>query len=173
MPSQSKYDMVDKVAQSIDASNGVFVVDYRGLSVKETQTLRRQLREAGAEMKVYKNNIVKIALKNAEMPEIDELLVGPCAYVFYQNDPVETAKALKKAASSLGKLEFIGGIADGKAVSADEVKALADLPSREELIAKAIGCLANPMSGLVRVLNGPAQGLVTALHAVHDQKDAA
>ena len=83
MPCTANVNMLEKVAGSIEASKGVFVIDYLGLSVKETQELRRALREVGAEMKVYKNNIVKIALKNAGQPDIEELLAGPCAYVFY------------------------------------------------------------------------------------------
>ena len=76
MPSKSNVAMLEKVASSLESSQGLFVVDYRGLSVKETQQVRRALREAGAEMKVYKNNIVKIALENAGLPNIDEMLAG-------------------------------------------------------------------------------------------------
>jgi large subunit ribosomal protein L10 len=79
MPAQSNIDMLEKVKGSIEASKGLFVVDYRGLTVKDAQELRRALREAGAHMKVYKNNIVRIALKDAEMPNIDEMLKGTCA----------------------------------------------------------------------------------------------
>ena len=146
MPCTANVNMLEKVAGSIEASKGVFVIDYLGLSVKETQELRRALREVGAEMKVYKNNIVKIALKNAGQPDIEELLAGPCAYVFYEKDPVDAAKVIKEQSEKLKKMSFIGGIADGKALSADEAKAYADLASR---------------------------GLVTALKAVADEKDAA
>ena len=146
MPAQSKLDLLEKVSASLDNSKGLFVIDYRGLSVKETQELRRALTAAGAHMKVYKNNIVKIALKNAGMPEIDEMLAGTCAYVFYENDPVEAAKVIKDQAKKLKKVEFIGGIADGQALTADEAKAYADLPSREELIAKLVFVVASPLT---------------------------
>ena len=116
MPCTANVNMLEKVAGSIEASKGVFVIDYLGLSVKETQELRRALREVGAEMKVYKNNIVKIALKNAGQPDIEELLAGPCAYVFYEKDPVDAAKVIKEQAEKLKKMSFIGGIADGKAL---------------------------------------------------------
>ena len=139
MPSKSNVDMLEKVSGSIDASNGVFVVDYRGLSVKETQEVRRALRAAGAEMKVYKNNIVKIALENAGLPNIDDMLAGTCAYVFYGEDPVEPAKVIKEQSEKLKKLNFIGAIADGKALTADEAKAYADLPNREQLMAQIAG----------------------------------
>ena len=95
MPAQSKYEMLDKVNASLDASKGFYVIDYRGLTVKEAQELRRALREAGGSMKVYKNNIVKIALEKAGLPALDETLVGTCAYVFFANDPVTPAKVLK------------------------------------------------------------------------------
>lgn len=173
MPCTANVNMLEKVASSIEASKGVFVIDYLGLPVKETQELRRALREVGAEMKVYKNNIVKIALKNAGQPDIEELLAGPCAYVFYEKDPVDAAKVIKEQSEKLKKMSFIGGIADGKALSADEAKAYADLASREELMAQLVYVMASPLSGIAQVCAGPARGLVTALKAVADEKDAA
>ena len=106
MPAQSNIDMLEKVKGSIETSKGVFVVDYRGLTVKEAQELRRALREANAHMKVYKNNIVRIALNEAEMPNIDDMLKGTCAYVFYEKDPVEAAKVLKQEADKLKKMQI-------------------------------------------------------------------
>ncbi len=173
MPAKKNVNMLEKVSESIANNKGMFVVDYKGLTVKETQELRRTLRENGAEMKVYKNNIVRLALSEAGLPAIDDVLVGTCACVFYANDPVDAAKVVKETAKKLDKLEFLGGIADGKAVTAAEARAIADLPSREELIAKFVGSISNPLSSIVRVCNGPAQGLVTALHGLEDQKNAA
>ena len=126
MPCTANVNMLEKVAGSIEASKGVFVIDYLGLSVKETQELRRALREVGAKMKVYKNNIVKIALKNAGQPDIEELLAGPCAYVFYEKDPVDAAKVIKEQSAKLKKMAFIGGIADGQPLSAEDAMAYAD-----------------------------------------------
>ena len=97
MPAQSKIDLLEKVSASIEASTGLYVVDYRGLTVKETQELRRALKDAGAEMKVYKNNIVKIALEKHEMPAIDDILVDTCACIFFGDDPVAPAKVLKES----------------------------------------------------------------------------
>ena len=173
MPAQSKLDMLAKVSESLEASKGLFVIDYRGLTVKESQELRHSLRENGAVMKVYKNNIVKIALEKAGLPAIDDVLVGTTACVFYENDPVDAAKVVKEASKKFNKLELRGGITDGVVVNAEQAIAIADLPSREELIAKFVGCISNPLSGIVRVCNGSAQGLVTALDALVDQKNAA
>ncbi len=154
------------------SSKGVFVVDYRGLTVKEAQELRRALREANAHMKVYKNNIVRIALNEAEMPNIDDMLKGTCAYVFYEKDPVEAAKVLKQEADKLKKMQILGGIADGKAISAEEALAYAELPSRDELLAKLVYVIGSPLSGIAQVCAGPARGLVTALQAVADKQAA-
>ena len=173
MPAQSKIDMLEKVNGSLKSAKGLFVVDYRGLSVKESQEVRRALREAGAEMKVYKNNLVRIALDNAGMPNIDDLLAGPCAYVFYDKDAVAAAKVIKEQSAKLKKMAFIGGIADGQPLSAEDAMAYADLPSREELMAKLVYVIASPLSGIAQVCAGPARGLVTALEAVANQKNAA
>lgn len=172
MPAQSNIDMLEKVKGSIEDSKGVFVVDYRGLTVKEAQELRRALREANAHMKVYKNNIVRIALNEAEMPNIDDMLKGTCAYVFYENDPVEAAKVLKQEADKLKKMQILGGIADGKAITAEEALAYAELPSRDELLAKLVYVIGSPLSGIAQVCAGPARGLVTALQAVADKQAA-
>lgn len=172
MPAQSNVDMLEKVKGSLEASKGVFVVDYRGLTVKEAQELRRALREANAHMKVYKNNIVRIALNEAEMPNIDDMLKGTCAYVFYEKDPVEAAKVLKQEADKLKKMQILGGIADGKAISAEEALAYAELPSRDELLAKLVYVIGSPLSGIAQVCAGPARGLVTALQAVADKQAA-
>ena len=172
MPAQSNIDMLEKVKGSIEASKGVFVVDFRGLTVKEAQELRRALREANAHMKVYKNNIVRIALNEAEMPNIDDMLKGTCAYVFYEKDPVEAAKVLKQEADKLKKMQILGGIADGKAISAEEALAYAELPSRDELLAKLVYVIGSPLSGIAQVCAGPARGLVTALQAVADKQAA-
>lgn len=172
MPAQSNIDMLEKVRGSIETSKGVFVIDYRGLTVKEAQELRRALREANAHMKVYKNNIVRIALNEAEMPNIDDMLKGTCAYVFYEKDPVEAAKVLKQEADKLKKMQILGGIADGKAISAEEALAYAELPSRDELLAKLVYVIGSPLSGIAQVCAGPARGLVTALQAVADKQAA-
>lgn len=172
MPNKSNVAMLDKVAESLESSKGVFFIDYRGLTVKETQELRRSLAEVGAHMKVYKNNIVKIALRNAELPEVDGL-VGTCAYVFYDKDPVEAAKVIKKVSESLKKIEWVGAIADGQALSADGAKAYADLASRDELMAQLVYVIASPLSGIAQVCAGPARGLATVLDKVAEQKSAA
>ena len=173
MPAQSKVDMLAKVTESVQASKGVFVIDYRGLSVNETQELRRALREANSFMKVYKNNIARIAFQQAGLPDVGDSLKGTCAYVFFENDPVDAAKVIKKKAEEFKKITWVAGIADGKALSAEDAKAYADLPTHDELIAQLVYVMASPLRGIASVCAGPARGLVTALKAVADQKEAA
>ena len=173
MPAQSNIEMLEKVENSIKESTGLFVIDYRGLTVAESQDLRRQLREAGSEMKVYKNNIVKLALQNNDLPAIDDVLVGTCAYVFFGKNPVEAAKILRDFAKKTKKTEVLGGIADGVALNAAEAKAYADLPSYEDLMAQLVYVIASPIRGLETVINGPARGMAVALKAIAEQKQAA
>ena len=124
-------------------------------------------------MKVYKNNIVKIALKNAGQPDIEELLSGPCAYVFYEKDPVDAAKVIKEQSEKLKKMSFIGGIADGKALSADEAKAYADLPNREQLMAQIAGLISGFARDIAVCVKEVPAGLARSVNAVSEQKQAA
>lgn len=173
MPAQSKIEMVEKICSSIETSQGLYVIDYQGLSVKEAQGLRRALTEAGATMKVYKNNLVKLALAKEEQPELDDLLAGTNAFVFFESDPVAAAKVIKEQSKALGKLAFKGGIADGQAITAEQAQAYADLPSREELVAQLVYVMASPMRGIASVCAGPARGLATALSQLAEQREAA
>jgi large subunit ribosomal protein L10 len=185
MPAQSKYDMLAKVKASFEASTGFFVINYRlpfnennetvfhGLTVKDSQELRRALREVGGSMKVYKNNIVKIALEEAGLPTMDETLVGTCAYVFFGSDPVSVAKVLREYAKKSKKIEVIGGIADGVALNAEEAKAYADLPSYEELIGQIAGLISGFARGLAVAINEIPGGLARTINAVSEQKQAA
>ena len=168
MPQQYKIDKVAEIESRIAENAGLFVVNYNGLTVK-----RHQLRECGAEMKVYKNNLVKIALKNQEQPEIDEILAGPVAYVFYETEPVEAAKALKDfSAKSKGVLEIKGGISDGKAVSADDVKAIAELPTKDQLLGQIAGLISGFARDIAVCVNGVSSGLARSIQQVSEQKAA-
>lgn len=173
MPQQYKIDKVAEIEQRIENNNGVFVASYNGLTVKQAQELRHQLRECGAEMKVYKNNLVRIALKNQNQPEIDELLVGPLAYVFYENEPVEAAKALKEfATKSKGVLEIKGGISEGKAVTAEEVNAIADLPTKDQLLGQIAGLINGFARDIAVCVNGLGTGLARQIQQISEQKAA-
>lgn len=173
MPQQYKIDKVAEIESRIEANNGVFVVSYNGLTVKQAQELRHQLREVGAEMKVYKNNLVRLALKNQNQPAIDEILAGPLAYVFYENEPVEPAKALKEFASkSKGVLEIKGGISEGNAVTAEEVQAIADLPTKDQLLGQIAGLINGFARDIAVCVNGVSTGLARQISQISEQKAA-
>ena len=173
MPQQYKVDKVAEIESHVAAHAGLFVVNYKGLTVKQAQELRHQLRELGSEMKVYKNNLMRIALHNQEQPEIDDLLTGPSAYVFFETEPVEAAKALKDfAAKSKGVLEIKGGISDGKAVSAEEVKAIAELPTKDQLLGQIAGLISGFARDIAVCTNGVASGLARSIQQVSEQKAA-
>lgn len=173
MPAQYKIEKVAEIEKRIEDNNGVFVVNYRGLTVKQAEDLRHQLREAGAEMKVYKNNLARLALKNQNQPEIDDILVGPVAYVFYENEPVEAAKTLKQfAQKSKGVLEIKGGISEGKAVTAEEVNAIADLPTKDQLLGQIAGLISGFARDIAVCVNGVSSGLARSIQQVSEQKAA-
>ncbi|MBM6952446.1 50S ribosomal protein L10 [Enorma phocaeensis] len=173
MPQQYKIDKVAEIESHIANTNGVFVVGYKGLTVKQAQELRHQLREVGAEMKVYKNNLVRLALKNQDQPEIDDVLFGPTAYVFYENEPVEPAKALKEfAQKSKGVLEIKGGISEGKAVTAEDVSAIADLPTKDQLLGQIAGLINGFARDIAVCVNGVSSGLARQIQQISEQKAA-
>lgn len=173
MPNSQNQETLGKIKEDITNVNALWVVDYRGLTVKDIQTLRINIREAEASMKVYKNTLMHIALEELDMPNMDAVLEGPSAFVFTSADPVASAKALKDFAKTNPNLIIKGGMMDGSFVDAAQVEAIASLPSREELIAKLLGTISNPLVKTVRVLNGPMEAFARCVSAIADQKSAA
>jgi large subunit ribosomal protein L10 len=173
MPTSQKEDLVGQIKDRLNEAGALLLVDYRGLSVKEMQELRNNLRAAGSELKVYKNSLTEIAIRELALPSLDEYLAGPTAIVFTGEDPVAPAKALTTFARLHKMLEVKGGLVENVVVDADGVKAIATLPSREELIAKLLGTMLNPLTGFARVLNGPVEAFARTVQAVADQKAAA
>ena len=173
MPNAQNQEMLTNIKADLEGASAVWVVDYRGLTVKEIQALRRSIREADAQMKVYKNTLVHLALEQCDMPSIDDLLAGPNAFVFSGSDVAASAKAVKNFATDNENLEIKGGIMDGAVVCAAEVEAIASLPSREELIASVAGAISGVARGLATAINGIPRGLAQVTKAVADQKEAA
>ena len=173
MPTQQKVDQIAEIKEHFKGSAGCWFIDSRGLSVKDVQELRRNIRSGGGQMHVYKNTLATRALNEEGLPEIPEILAGPTAFVFCDDDIAAPAKAIKDFAKEHDALEFKGGLVDGDVMSVEQCMAIADLPSHDELIAKLMGSLQSPISGLVHVCNGPVSGLARALKAIADQKNAA
>lgn len=166
MARPEKVAVVAEIQEKLSRSQGVVLVDYRGLNVEEVTELRKKLREAGVEYRVEKNTLVTLAARGAEVEGLEEYLAGPTALAFGYNDPVTPAKILSNFAKDHKKMELKGGILEGKAIDKDQVKALADLPSREALLGQVAGMLQAPMRGMVTVLSGPLRNLAYAVEAV-------
>lgn len=152
MPTQKKIEQAAKIDELLKESNGFYVIDYRGLTVKQFGQLRKNLREADATCTVFKNNIFRMCLKNAGLPEMDELLEGTNAIVFYNGDLAAPAKAVKDMAKEFKLPTLKGGYADGKAIDADTANAIADLPSRDQLLSQLLRTMQNPMSQFARAI---------------------
>ena len=172
MPNAQNKEMLASIKEDLTDVSAVWVVDYRGLNVKEIQNLRNSIREADGSMKVYKNTLVHIALEDAELPTLDDMLNGPSAFVFAGEDVAAAAKAVKNFAKGNDKLEIKGGLMEGKAVTAAEVEAIASLPSREELLAHIAAAINGVAKALAVCVNGVPQGLAQVTKAVADQKAA-
>ncbi|MDI3533710.1 MAG: large subunit ribosomal protein [Thermosediminibacterales bacterium] len=168
-----KERVVEEIRDKFERANSALLTDYRGLNVAEVTELRKQLREAGIEYKVVKNTLTRLAIKDFDYSdELKEFLQGPTAIAFSYEDPVAAAKILSKFAKDHKNLEIKVGLVEGKVVDINGIKNLADLPSREVLIAKVLAGMQAPISGLVNVLNGPMRGLVYALQAIKDKKQS-
>jgi large subunit ribosomal protein L10 len=172
MPTATKESLVAEIKGRFNDSAAVIMVDYRGLTVKQMQQLRTSVREAGGEIKIYKNSLTEIAVRELALPSMDEFLAGPTAFVFIEGDAVAPAKALTVFAKTNQALELKGGFVQNQVVDSSGVKAIASLPSREELLAKLLGTMLNPLTGTVRVLSGPARALVTVFDAIAKEKAA-
>ena len=173
MPTVQKEALVEEIKDRLTSSEGVIMVDYRGLTVKEMQELRTRVRESGADITVYKNRLTQIALRELAMPSLDDYLTGPTAFVFAGEDPVAPAKALNDFSKAHQALEIKGGLVQNQVVDAAAVKMIASLPSREELVAKLMGVLLNPVRGFMGMANAPVSAFARAVQAVADQKAAA
>jgi large subunit ribosomal protein L10 len=157
---EAKQSLVQEIAGKFEAAASVVVVDYRGLTVAQVTELRKQLREAGVEFKVYKNTLVRRAAEQAGVEAINEVLTGPNAIAFSNEDVVAPAKIINDFAKKNEALEIKAGIIEGTVSSADDVKALAELPSREGLL-----------SMLLSVLQAPVRNFALATKAVAEQKE--
>ncbi|WP_433944248.1 50S ribosomal protein L10 [Paenibacillus sp. SN-8-1] len=157
---QAKQDAVDVVTSKLRESVTTVVADYRGLNVSQVTELRKQLREAGIEFQVLKNSLVRRATAAADLSELDQVLTGPTAIAFSTNDAVAPAKILSDFAKKNDALEIKGGVVEGRVVGVDQIKALADLPSREGLL-----------SMLLSVLQAPVRNFALAVKAVADKEE--
>jgi large subunit ribosomal protein L10 len=169
MNRDQKSAVIDEIADQIQSADAIFAVDYRGISVAQVGDLRARLRGADARFRVVKNSLSERAADQAGMETLKPLLIGPTALTFVRGDAAIAAKALSDAARQFNLLEFKGGVLNGSVLSADDVRSIARLPSREVLQAQLVGTIAAPLTGLVRGLNALIAGIAIQLQAIVDQ----
>ena len=169
MNRDQKTAVVAELAEQIGAAEAIFAVDYRGITVAQVADLRASLRDAEARFRVVKNSLSERAADKAGAEDLKPMLIGPTALTFVQGDAALAAKALNDAARRLNLLEFKGGLLNGSVLSADDVRSIARLPTREILHAQLVGTIAAPLTGLVRGLNALISGLAIQLKAIADQ----
>jgi large subunit ribosomal protein L10 len=170
-PRPEKVAVVDEVRSKLEESSAAVLTEYRGLDVAATADLRRSLRDAGGEYKIYKNTLVRIAARDLGL-EIDELLTGPTAIAFVTGDAVSVAKALNDFAKANPALVVKGGLLGDQVIDEAGVKALADLEPREVLLAKFAGLLAAPLQQMANLLEAVPRNFAYGLKALIDQGGA-
>jgi large subunit ribosomal protein L10 len=169
MNRDEKAAVIDRIAGELESSQAVFAVDYRGITVSQVADLRAKLRGVDATFTVVKNSLTERAADKAGADALKAVLEGPTALTFVRGDAAAAAKALSDAQRTTEVLAFKGGLMDGKPVTADEIRAISKLPSREVLYGQLVGIVAAPVSGLVRTLNALISGVAIQLKAIHDQ----
>lgn len=174
----AKQAVVAQLKEQLESAKGVVLTSYKGLTVAQDTELRRELREAGVSYHVVKNTMLRIAAKEAGIEGIEEHLEGTTAFAFSTEDAVAPAKVIcgfikKNKLEDAEVLTVKVGMVEGKVIGVDEVKALAALPSREELIAKLLSSMNAPISNTVNVLQGVIRNAVYVLDAIRSQKESA
>ena len=174
----AKQAVVAQLKEQLESAKGVVLTSYKGLTVAQDTELRRELREAGVSYHVVKNTMLRIAAKEAGIEGIEEHLEGTTAFAFSTEDAVAPAKVIcgfikKNKLEDAEVLTVKVGMVECKVIGVDEVKALAALPSREELIAKLLGSMNAPISNTVNVLQGVIRNAVYVLDAIRSQKESA
>ncbi len=169
---EAKKQVVQDIQERLQNANLVVFTDYRGMTVGEMNALRAKFKAAGADYKVVKNTLTRIALKNVGLDELLPYIEGPNAVLFSSSDPVESAKILFDFARTNKNLEVKVGYLQGKVIETEQIRNLSTLPPREVLVAQVLGGLQAPLYGLAYVLKANLSGLVRALDAIREQKEA-
>jgi len=175
-PRPEKVEVVAEVQAKLASAEAAIITEYRGMTVAQMSGLRRQLRDQGGEYRVYKNTLVRIAANNLDL-ELDELLVGPTAIAFIgakadgsAGDIAGVAKALRGFSREVPALVIKGGVLGTRTIDADGARALADMPSREQVLAQFAGLLEAPLSQMASLLAAPARDIAYAVQALIDKQ---
>lgn len=153
---KEKQAVIDEIKEKLERAQSAVVIDYIGISVAQADAMRRKLREADVDYTVYKNSLVSRAVEGTKYEALKDVLAGPSAFAFSFDDAIAPARVLNGIIKEYKKMEFKAGVIEGTYFDADGVKAIASLPSRDELIAKFMGSIQSPVSKFVRTLQAVA-----------------
>ncbi len=172
MSKQAKGALREQVSKRLEKANAAIIAEYRGLTVAELTDLRVRLREVNAEFKVIKNRVAKVAIRDTapHVAPIVDKLKGPIGLVIAYGDPAPVAKRVLEFSKEKEAFKVTSGVFEGKSLSAADLKVIADLPTREVLLARLIGTLVAPHRGLLGVLNGVPRQLVQVINAIKEKK---
>lgn len=170
MPTEQKTETINDLSQQMTAAKSIVLADFTGLDVASVTQLRRSLRSASVDYRVVKNRLAKRAASDAGLSSLEEFFSGPTAMAFGLDDPLEPIRVLQKFVDTGGKLSIKSGFMDGQVLSPEQVKALASLPSRDELLGKVIGAVQSPMYGLVGVFSALLRNLAGVVSAIEEAK---
>ena len=171
-PRPEKVAVVDEVRQHFDEADAAILTEYRGLKVKDLAQLRRSLRPSGGEYKIYKNTLATLAARESGLSELEPMLKGPTAIAFIKGDAAAVAKSLRDYARTNPLLIIKGGVLGEKIIGPAETTALADLPSREVLLAQLAGAIAAPLQQMAGLLQALPRNMAYGLAALRDKLEA-
>jgi large subunit ribosomal protein L10 len=166
-----KEKVVDELGQIFESSGVVVVAHYTGMTVAQMQDLRAKLREVGGSVRVAKNTLAKIALEGKSAAKMADLLTG-MTVLAYSEDPVAAAKVTDAYAKGNDKFVILGGAMGGEVLDAAGVKTVAQMPSREELIAQIVSCIGAPASNIAGAIGAPASNIASILSTIEDKAAA-
>ncbi len=170
MNRQEKVKVVSELHEKLKSAKASFLVDYKGLDVKSMSALRRELREVNTELKVVKNRLLKLASKGTNTEPIQDVMIGPSAIVISYEDVIAPAKILVNFSKENENLKIKKGQVTGKVIDFEKIKQLAELPSREQLLAQTLSVMMAVPTSFVRVLNGVIVKFLNILKAIEEQK---
>lgn len=165
LPREQKQKIIEDLKEKIESQKSMAFVGFKGLKVKDLSNLRKQIKEAGGQLKVAKKTLINLALEKFNL-KLEKELEGEVAIIFAFEDPISPLKRVYQFSQANENLKIISGIFDGKFIEREEILTLAQLPSRKELLAKLVGTIQNPISGFVNVLQGNLRGLIFVLRNI-------
>jgi large subunit ribosomal protein L10 len=170
---EAKQLIVEEISDKMQRAVSTVLTDYRGLNVAEATKLRKELRDAGVEYRVLKNTLTRLAADKVGFEELKKDLIGPTAIAFSYNDPVAPARILTKFAKEHKKLVLKAGVVEGKVIDPSGITALAELPTREVLLAQVLAGFQTPISGFVNVMQGNIRNFACVINAIKEKKEQA